>query len=385
MNALPSNHRMRGFTLIELMISMVLGLIVMLALIVVLVNFNRNSDEMSKSNGIIENGRYAMQLLAADLSHTGYWGGHVPEYDNLAYTGVPTDVPSTIPDPCLDYNTPWSAAYKSALVGIGVQVYGIPDDLSGYTPSICSAKILNPQADTDILVVRHAESCVPGVGSCPDESANELFFQVARCGTSVSLSPAYALDHNPMNLILQNRDCATTADKRRFVSNVYYIRNYANTPGDGIPTLMRSQFGVVNGVPTQLDASPLIEGIEGFHIELGVDTISDSGAAVDLASSITWADATTQTSPTNRGDGIPDGDYVSCTDATPCTLAQLINTVAIKIHLLVRSDKTTPGYIDTKTYALGSKTMAGGNDGYKRHVFSQTLRLSNISGRRETP
>jgi type IV pilus assembly protein PilW len=43
------------------------------------------------------------------------------------------------------------------------------------------------------------------------------------------------------------------------------------------------------------------------------------------------------------------------------------------------------GYTDGKTYSLGTTTLGPFNDNFKRHVFSSTVRLNNISGRRETP
>jgi len=67
----------------------------------------------------------------------------------------------------------------------------------------------------------------------------------------------------------------------------------------------------------------------------------------------------------------------------------------VKIYVLARSRDKTPGYTDTKTYCLGetaadgscpaANQIAAANDQYKRHVFSSSVRLINISGRRETP
>ena len=61
--------------------------------------------------------------------------------------------------------------------------------------------------------------------------------QASRCATEVD---ALRLRH-----VRLHADCAGlrgAAEKRKFVSNIYYIRDYAVTPGDGIPTLVRSQF-----------------------------------------------------------------------------------------------------------------------------------------------
>ena len=149
---------------------------------------------------------------------------------------------------------------------------------------------------------------------------------------------------------------------------------------------MISQFDLSGGTLAHQAAVPLIEGIESFHVELGIDSLSDTNEDVNYAAAIDWADPINLTSPKNRGDGVPDGAFVQCTDAAPCTVAQLMNVVAVKIYVLARADKVSPGYIDTKTYSLGSTPPLGPfNDGFKRHVFSTTVRLHNIGMRRETP
>lgn len=379
----PRRLPQAGLTLIELMVSMVIGLLIVLALITLLINVNRNNSEMGKTNRVIENGRFALQLLQADVAHAGYWGGFVPQFDDLDIKVAPTDVPMAVPDPCLEYTAAnWTAAYKSNLMGIAVQGYEIPAIVPSPTLTVCADRVVKPKASTDVLFVRHAESCVPGVGDCAADTAGDLYLQVERCGTSAP-SPAYVLDTT--GFILQKRDCATLAEKRKLVSSLYYIRNYATTDGDGVPTLMRSQFGLAGGVLGYKAAEALIEGIEGFRVEFGIDNISDSGEAVNFTTAINWVDPANLTSPRNRGDGIPDNAYVRCTTATPCTADQLMNAVAVKLYVLVRSEKATPGYSDTKTYEMGSTTLGPFNDAYKRHLFTQTVRLTNISARRETP
>jgi len=73
----------------------------------------------------------------------------------------------------------------------------------------------------------------------------------------------------------------------------------------------------------------------------------------------------------------------------------LTNVVAVKLYALVRSRDATPGHTDDRTYCLGgydsdgscpaANTIAAANDSYKRHVFTTSVRLTNVSGRRETP
>ncbi|MNZ87278.1 hypothetical protein D3C78_1061290 [compost metagenome] len=134
----------------------------------------------------------------------------------------------------------------------------------------------------------------------------------------------------------------------------------------------------------------LIEGVEGFRVDLGIDRISDAGHDIitntDTTklwnSAVNWANTKVLTSPLNKGDGVPD-EYVHCSGF--CAVDQLANVVTVKVSLLVRGQTATPGYKDTKSYTLGSQTIAAANDGFKRHAFSMDVRLTNISGRRETP
>lgn len=388
-----------GFTLVELMISMVIGLFIVLALVTLLINVNRNNSELSKTNRVIENGRFAMQLLQADVIHAGYWGGYVPAFDDLTNNAIPVDVPAAVVDPCLDL-TSWDAAYKNSLIGIGVQGYEIPAVVPSPTLSACATRVVNPKAKTDVLVVRHAETCVAGVAGCAAPVASDVYMQVARCTTTTS--PNYSASSHVLGtdtFTLRNRDCTTVAPQHKFVSNLYYIRTYSVTVGDGIPTLMRSQFtGTAHGA-----AEALIEGIEGFRVEFGVDSLSDTGANVNFAQARAWANPTNLTSPINRGDGSPDGAYIRCTTAAPCTPGQLMNAVAVKAYVLARSERPSSGYQDSKVYCLGSScpaatvtdcVTAGTNpapllgpfcDGFKRHLFSQTIRIVNVASRRETP
>jgi type IV pilus assembly protein PilW len=390
----------QGFTLVELMISMTLGLFIILALVTMLINVNRNNSELTTVNRVIENGRFAMQLLVADVSHAGYWSGHVPEFDSLtaSTTTAPTDVPTAVPDPCLAFTAVnWNAAYTNNLVGIAVQGTDVPDPVPSPTTPFCGGVVANPQPGTDVLVVRHVEPCLVGSGTddCSDTRANaspHLYFQASRCSSDGS---TYAF--NTTTFVLKAGDCVTNAPVRRFSSSIYYVRSYANTAGDGIPTLVRARFGVTDSatagnVPQFLAEQALVEGVEGFRVEYGLDDKSDTGAAVNLAAlgtAINWQSTAVLNTPINRGNGLPD-TYVRCTQAVPCTADQLVNVAAVKLYVLVRGERASPGYVDPKKYCLASTCTAATDyvvptaTGFKRHVFMQTVRLTNVAMRRET-
>ena len=379
-----------GFSLIELSIAITIGLIITAVLGALFLNINRTNEEIAKANSQIENGRFAMQLLETDVVHAGFWGGYVPKFDDLTYSDLPADVPTAVPNPCLPYSTPWTGAHVNNLIGISVQSYAnTPPAGAGCLTNFAT----NKKANTDLLIVRHEDTCVPGEVNCEAEILGKVYFQSSQC--ELENANPYILNTAAFNL--HKRNCVgtgtpqalpitagATAEKRKFISNIYYVRDYAKTIGDNIPTLMISQFDVAGGVTAHMVSVPLIEGIEGFSVELGLDSLSDTGAAVNYAQAVSWADPANLTSPTNRGDGSPEA-FIRCSDAVPCTASQLIDVVAVKLYVLARAHKVSPGYNDTKTYALGSTTLGPFNDGFKRHVFSTTVRVNNVSSRRETP
>lgn len=367
-----------GFSLIELMVASAIGLMIMAAILTLYLNVTRTNDEMAKTNVMVENGRFAIQILQDDIAHAGFWDGFIPDYDDLSLKvgETPVDTFTSIPTPCLNYASSWSDGHKKRRLGIVIQAYGA-------RPSNCDGLLPNYKDNTDILIVRHAATCVAGVAGCDADVSGNLYFQASRCSTDASRYVLSTTGH-----VLKKMDCVTPADKRRFVYNVYYVRDFSVTAGDGVPTLMRSQMGLNGTLGTP---EPLVEGVEGFRIELGIDHVSDSGASIIVLSSnsdpyrdpISWADAG-MTSPTNRGDGIPD-EFLHCDGSSGCVEDNLVHVVAVKLHLLMRSNLSTPGYVDGKSYTLGDQTITAANDGFKRHVFSTVVRLNNVSARRETP
>lgn len=392
----------RGFSLVELMVALALGLLIMTALTGLFVNTSRTNQEMARTNSQMENARFALALLKDDLIHGGYWGGFVPAFDDLTNqsTSAPTDTPTIVPDPCLAYAS-WAstAGHVNALIGIPVQTH-IPS-------TQCTGVISNQQSSTDVLVVRHAATCsliwngtgfVAESANCPADVTGAAYFQPGRCTSDAS---PYVLGRAGTDTFgMQRRQCdSQRAPRMRVVNNIYYIRNFSVTAGDGIPTLVRSELGVASSAPSQVAAQALVEGIQGFRVELGVDSLSETNAAVNYSAAIDWQPAGQWTTATNRGDGAPDGTppfvhcptttRFACTTNTSATAAALANVVAVRIWVLARADQATPGYTDRKTYTLGSEgggqTLGPFNDGFKRRVFATTVRLVNVTGRRETP
>jgi type IV pilus assembly protein PilW len=137
---------------------------------------------------------------------------------------------------------------------------------------------------------------------------------------------------------LRLKDCATPALLRGYIVRTYYVSTGA--------ILKMAEFADGN-----LTTVSLVDGIENMQFEYGLDTTDD---------------------------GAPDS-YT----AAP-TAAQWENVMAVRVYLLARNNETTPGYTDAKIYNLGAAASAVAPGGaYKRHAYSQLVRATNPSGRRE--
>jgi type IV pilus assembly protein PilW len=395
----------RGLTLVELMVGVALSLLVILAMLTLLMDVNRNSTELARTNSVIDNGRMAQQLIESDLTHAGFWGGYVPTFDDLSVAGPVGSVndamtvafPTALPDPCADIAT-WNTDYRAQLIGIPLQVYQVSS--SGTSP-VCPA-IITPaaaQPNSDVLVVRHAAPCVANASAADADcqnTAGNMFFQLSRCPTDAA---RFALSATAADLVLKNGTCGATAPLYRFISTIYWVRNYFMTPGDNVPTLVRTRFQLQGGVLAHQNTETLVDGIQALRVQLGVDKVSKPTVAGGTGATLTtakfqqdvgWASTTDTYTPTRRGDGNVDA-YITCASGgSPCSdPAQapfnLANTVAATVGVLARAASTTPGYVDGKTYSIAGSSIGPFNDAYKRHVYVETVRLNNVSMRREVP
>lgn len=484
----------RGLSLIELMISITIGLIILTAMSTLFINQSKTRTELDKSNRMIDNGRYAMELLADEVRLAGYWGEFIP------------------PNP-------------STCSAFPVPIWGVDTDLASSIPSSPYAEIptASLKAGGDMLTIRRASTATPTAQTAA--VAGVQYLQASVCQYDVL---NYKISTTPADFTLRKKNCTTTsttpyADLRRMVENVYFISPH-NVSGDGIPTLKRLETDPASGARV---LTPLVEGIEYMQIEYGVDNSSSfvltatttggglvltdlsanpvtarlkpgmgiysdpkipSGYTVDtMTSTGTTGTITLKKEPGsspivtgtlvplttpymtataitgNAGmsilksvnpklslaglgnevcavvldagadfgkNALPAGTTIASMDASSITLSQnaiksgtvrldipaiaispkplpgdgvadiytaapttdqWLNVVSVKIIVLARNTEQTKGYTDTKVYTLGRdaagnvQTIGPIGDSYKRHVYTQFIRLVNTAGRREEP
>jgi type IV pilus assembly protein PilW len=342
MLALPSRRAQAGISLIELMVSITLGLLVLSGVLTAFFNTSSARNEVERTSRQIENGRYAVDLITTDLRLAGFFG----EF-NAGQAAAPAALPA---NPCSLNVADWNSWLPLHVTGY---------DAAGFTSPNCT--LANHKAGSDVVVIRRARTCAAGVAGCQSAAAGMPYVQASLCANEVT--PHRLGREGATTFDLKKKDCTTLAEKRQYLTRIYYL---STDNGDGavVPTLMRLELTGAGWI-----AVPLVEGIEQFNIEYGIDS---------------------------NGDGTPDvyaanpSDYPKGACAGSCPVSNWMNVVTARFHVLARNLDPSPGYVDGKTYELGRDedgntiTVTPGGP-YRRHVYSALVRITNAAGRRDTP
>ncbi len=332
------------------MVSVTIGLLLLLGFTTLLVHQSAARDELEKASRQIENGRYAMQLLHDDIEHAGFYGMYAPE------SGVSYTLPA---DPCITSPGAANSGWDTAPTSVPVPLYGYPGAATNpIAATTCG--LSNYLPNTAILVVRRTTTAQVPIQYPPSASfAAATYIQASACNSD---GRTFVYGNGAGQFPLRQKDCSTFSPLSPYIVNVYYISSCDVCGKDNIPTLKLVQSG-----PGAAPAAPvpLVEGIENMQFDYGLDS---------------------------TGDGAPDA-FVSAPAATSPAAWQ--NVMAVKVSLLARNVDATPGYVDSKSYTLGTAGTVGpyacGASGYpqpcnyKRHLYSEEIRVVNPSGRRETP
>lgn len=336
MSSTLNRQSMRGFSLVELMVALAIGLILVAGLAALFANSSQTGNEIDKSIRQIENGRYAAELLTENVSIAGYYG-------ELARDGMTVGTP----DP--------AALCATAITGLGWDnaTLTIPAALTGLTAAqtaALTACLPNYKTGTTGLVLRHLDTTAVAPGASTNGG---IYMQGSRCSTDPTATK-FILSTAASDFTLRNLDCAAVNMVQRYVARIYYVASCNECGIDTTPTLKRAEL-----VGSAMVVSPLVEGIEEVAYDYGFDTNNDGAPDVYLGGLSGVAAAA-------------DNDWN--------------NVVGVRVHMLSRTTETSSGFVDSKTYDLGSAGTRGPfNDAYKRRAYTVTVRINNVAGPREIP
>lgn len=308
----------KGMSLVELMVSMLIGLFLTLGLFAMFSMSSSNVVTTSQFNQLQENGRIALALMERDITQLGFMG----------------DITGT--DFVLGTNMALRDGIANDCIGAGVNNGTLPNTepahfrrLWGYEAgkSAESLSCLNGvNANTDVIQIKRL------VGPPVTNPNGERYYMAATSSQAVLFKGG-----NPPNPALEN------ARFWEYQHHIYFIKN------DGsVPVLRRKTLTKNNGMNNE---EQLVEGIENMRILYGFDNDGD-----DTADSFMPAENVTTLMWDNE-------------------LFQRL--VAVRVFLLVRAIDEDKSYTNDTTYTLGDKEIDGLNDHYRRKVVSTTMVLAN--------
>jgi type IV pilus assembly protein PilW len=230
-----SNFRAGGFSLIELMVAITIGLLIVAAM---LANLNVSATSNRTNARVADfqtNGRFATDFLRRELQHSGFAG---VSWINLTDTGATATT---------DYGC--GAGFAA---NIAQPIWGADDSNPFSTSCIPSTNY----ARGDILVLRRAG--LDSIASTTTLSASSLYFRSEYVRGSVFIGPT-----RPASL-------QSPVEDHLLETDVYYISPWTNsaTESPQVPALYRMTLGTGPAMSAQLVAS----GIENMQVQYGVNT-----------------------------------------------------------------------------------------------------------------
>lgn len=263
-----------GLSLIELMISMVLGLLILAGVIQVFASTQQAYRTQEAMSRIQESGRYATEVLSRNIRQAGYKGG----------CGTNVDINILLDDSDEDYD--------QAIHTLGSGLLGWNNE----SPGDYEDEMANYVAGTDVILVKHAatRSGVTANGNTPSNAANinltgasgiprGQIIMVAdddACDIFQNASNANAQNLNrgnpgagigPGNKLPANSNpfSKSYSDNMRimlFQSDLYYIGSSDADPNN--TALRRIRFSGTGAAEDQ----ELVDNIINMQIRYGVDT-----------------------------------------------------------------------------------------------------------------
>lgn len=315
-----------GFTLIEVLIASVIGMVLLFATLSLFDRTNAAKTKLTRTNEVFQTGVFALQTLQSDLKLAGFYGEG---------TVSPT-LPGAAPDICSRAAADWLAALR-----VPVQAWVAANTLGSCVPD-STFRV----ADSSIIAVRRAATCTVGSTNCSAGADNTPMVQVSQCKNDATQAMTGTTQ---ASLTLKNIACTGAAPIRQYYTRIYYLAK-DNVSGDGVGTLKRVDLpDNVNQVePTTVTVA---QGVQQMRLVYGIDSASN--------------------------DGVPD-----VWTSTP-SWAQTPNIVVVKINLLMKGTDPDPKYTNTRAYAVGDVNVAAANDNYYRSLVTATVRLPNVAGLRE--
>lgn len=325
-----------GFSLIELMIAVTIGMLSVAAVGSVFIYGSRNYKQDDKISRMQDELRFAMAQITLDLEMAGFWAQiRNPEQDIVvdASATVSTDCGPTTDGGVANSTNNWAYQERRA----GIATLGDVDIATAIATFPCLDKDEITEG-SDIIAVKRLGRPASPVATNDD---GKVFMRTNGIDTTVYMQSAAVVQPTVGSITVFDYQPA-----------VWYIRPYTvDNQNPPVPSLCRKRL-TRNGAAPQMERDCVAQGIMDMQVEFGFD---------------------------NDGDGAPD--FFVEYDAAPDPGTVLARVVAVRVHLLARSSEADVGYANEKTYQLATQTRGPYKDGFYRRTLSTTVMLRNQANR----
>jgi type IV pilus assembly protein PilW len=325
-----ARSRIRGMTLIELMVALGIGAFLMIGALTVFLQSRQTFRVNESIARLQENARYVFDVIEPDIRMAHFWGLRTRSYaiDNRA---TPTDPVSAL-SPAGDCGANWTVNLDEAVESSN-NSYGFTCAASGIAVGTADTLVAR-RADIDPVVV---------------PLANTLYIQSSRSDSSaLFVGPA-----------LPGGFLAATSQTHELVVNGYYVSQNSSLdmPGNPVPSLRRKFLRNGGGGPTIADEE-ILPGVEDMQIQFGVDTDAED----------------------TNDRGVVDR-YVNPDDPILDELDAAFNDdaviLSVRIWLRLRADRPEVGLPVDAGFTYADQVVGPFNDGFRRIVVSRTIYLRN--------
>ena len=342
---------MRGFSLVELMIALLISSLLVIGVVNVFAGNQAARRTQESLSEIQNNGRVAINWLKHDLRMAGNTA--------LTYSRSPIQATTvaamapTITNNCFTTATQafdWALAVLPPAVGEPAPMaFGLDNVTTSSTVFSGCIDGADLQAGSDILSV-HFAAANPVADA---DLVNGNIYLDSGVGGAV----VFKCNADGATCLTNLTDARTDASgtyRYPLVSRVYFVRSWANAKGDGIPALVRADMQP-GGVVVQ---EVLMAGVTSLQVLYGMDTDNDGEA-----------------------DRYQTASQLPALSLFPGLNASWTKIKSVRLSLLLQSTKKdgTRG-TDVQTFNVGASsiTLPGR---YVGKVFTTTVALRNPSAR----
>jgi type IV pilus assembly protein PilW len=317
----------RGYTLIEIFISLAVGLALFAGILSVFVGMKTTTKETATYGELQENGRFALSVLSDDLLRQNFWGDYSGTLDRSMLTASPDAAPGNecVGEGLNNGTFPHAVGHFRTLWGKTVTNSSVMD-------CIDDAKITS-----DIIQIKRA---------------------ISQPLTASTSNNYYIISNINEAEIFTGTNIPTVSNSQvwEYQHHIYYIREEAQG-NNTVPSLMQGR------LTTNMVFDPIIDGIEMIRFMYGIDTDAPGSAGYGIVDTFLSADERI---------ALPADNMTS----TQWDNGNNNRILAIRIYVLARSILPDNKYTNTNTYNLGDFPVTF-NDNYRRLLFNSTVTLYN--------